>query len=284
VSVTAQVTRDAIGLGRTPGQRGAEVIAGIRAELTNTPEAIALSRTSGRVFTRLLANMGRNRELLRFIPARMLALTEVVKRSIPKDKPNLLLVEIAGGFSPRSIHMARMLPDARVIEVDLPDVVEEKQRRLKSGHIEVPPNLSWLTADLGVTNLADVLGGEKADIVCAEGLNLYFKPDEIIKMNGFVRQALVKNGLFITEVYYQSKFAEARQNPNINSMIAFFLRQAGQIPGLADSEATVDRWFTEAGFGTLKRTSISDVMREIGEPVPLLDVAIIVTAHNDAAE
>jgi O-methyltransferase involved in polyketide biosynthesis len=284
VSSTAKITPDAIGLGKTPGQRGAEVIAGIRAEMTETPEAVALTRMSGRIFARMLINMGRNREMMRFIPARMLSITEIVRRSIPMNKANLLFVEIAGGYSPRTLHIARMLPHARIVEIDLPDVVEEKQRRLKSGHIDIPTNLSWRTADLGVTNLADVLEGEKADIVCAEGLNLYFRPEEIVRMNGFVRQALVEGGIFITEVYYRQRFVEARQNPQLNNMVSFFLRQAGQIPGLADSEADIERWFTDAGFTHVEMRSISEVMREINEPVPVIDLSPIVIAHNGEAK
>jgi hypothetical protein len=53
---------------------------------------------------------------------------------------------------------------------------------------------------------------------------------------------------------------------------------------LADSEAEIERWFTDAGFSHIEMTSISDVMRDIGQPVPLVDLSPIVIAHNGKAK
>jgi O-methyltransferase involved in polyketide biosynthesis len=279
-SRTAQITRDTVGLGRTPGQRGAEVIAGIRAELTRSPEAAALCRTGGRIFARVLIRLGQSRDIFQFIPARMEAMSAMIGRSIPKDKPDPLIVEIASGFSPRPLHIAREFPQATVIEVDLPDVVAEKQRRLKYGGIPIPANLGWLTADLGVSNLADVLGGRKADLISAEGLTLYFSPEEIMRMNRHLRASLVEGGVYITEIYYREKFAEARQLPNLNSAISYFLRQAGNIPGLAADDAMARTWFTEIGFDPVESYHMPQIFTEIGARTPLLDIAAIIVAHN----
>jgi hypothetical protein len=42
-SPTALPSSDVLGLGRTSGQRGAEIMAGVRAEITPSPITIALS-------------------------------------------------------------------------------------------------------------------------------------------------------------------------------------------------------------------------------------------------
>jgi O-methyltransferase involved in polyketide biosynthesis len=282
-SRTAQTSRDTIGLGRTPGQRGAEMIAGIRAEMNPTSESLALSRIGGRVVARVLLRLGQNRALFQFIPARMFALSEMIRRSIPENKEDLLIVEIAAGFSPRPMHIAQQFPKAQVIEVDLPDVVTEKQRRLKRSAVDLPPNLSWLTADLGVTNLHDVLEGRKADVIASEGLTLYFTAAEIIQMNHHLRLSLVDGGAYITEIYYRDKFEEARSSPQVNSAVSYFLRQAGHIPGLATNDEMARSWFTEAGFGRVETHQMLPLLTDIKQPLPGVDIATIVVARNGTA-
>ena len=71
-SPTATPGGDSFGLGRTPGQRGAEILAGFRAEKLPSPETRALSRMSGRVFARLLLNLA-DEESKSGFPARDLA-------------------------------------------------------------------------------------------------------------------------------------------------------------------------------------------------------------------
>jgi O-methyltransferase involved in polyketide biosynthesis len=281
-SITATPTPDTVGLGKTPGQRGAEVIAGIRAELMQSPEATALVRTNGRVFARLLMNLSRNRKIFDFIPARYYVLTEIVRRQL-KQRPIKRYVEIASGFSTRTLEIANAFPDLEVMEVDLPDVIAEKKNRLNSAGIAIPANMNFLTADLGVTNLKDVLQGNPVDIVCAEGLNLYFKPEEIIRMNRFVLDALAPNGVFITEVYSRQKFLEVRRNPNMNNAVSFFLRQAGNIPGLSESAEMTESWFTEAGFSKVERFDMGEVMKSLGKEAPMLDLAVVVVAQKAAS-
>jgi len=48
----------------------------------------------------------------------------------------------------------------QVIEIDLPDVIQEKQKRLEKGGISIPPNILWKSADLGVQPLNAVLEGQ----------------------------------------------------------------------------------------------------------------------------
>src|SRR5215471_2870363 len=53
-SPTAQLSCDTLGLGRTSGQRGAEISAGIRAEFMPSPVTKALRRHVGQVTAKIL--------------------------------------------------------------------------------------------------------------------------------------------------------------------------------------------------------------------------------------
>ncbi|HEX2908369.1 MAG TPA: class I SAM-dependent methyltransferase, partial [Phototrophicaceae bacterium] len=153
---------DKMALGHTPSTRSAELVAGARAILMNTPETTALGSMSGRIVARVLTETGGKSNILWFFPARMMAIETLTQQLMP-NKSELLLVDVAAGFSPRGLHMAREYPQARVIEIDLPDVVAEKKLRLKRGRIPLPDNLSWIEADLGKVNLQDVLDGQQVD-------------------------------------------------------------------------------------------------------------------------
>ena len=73
----------------------------------NTHETVSLSRMSGRIVARFLTDLDGKVNILWFFPARMIVIEELTKRLIPEDKPDLLLVDVAAGFSPRGLHMAQ---------------------------------------------------------------------------------------------------------------------------------------------------------------------------------
>ena len=115
-----------------------------------------------------------------------------------------MLIEIAAGFSPRGILLAKEIPDLTVIEIDLPDVVEEKQKRLERGEIQIPPNISWKSADLGVEPLDQVLDQQQVDVVSAEGLMPYFEYADITRIARQIYQSLKPGGALIADLGYTS--------------------------------------------------------------------------------
>ncbi|MDL1885545.1 class I SAM-dependent methyltransferase, partial [Anaerolineae bacterium CFX8] len=230
VSPTAQTSPDALGLGQTSGQRGAEILAGFRAEKYPAPDTLALSRWSGRITARLLMRLTSSDAPMNF-------------RALAKDESNPVIVEIAAGLSPRGLRLAQELPQAQVIEIDLPDVVRDKQQRLeRAKDVTIPPNIQWLTADLGTTPLSKVLDGRQVDVVAAEGLLPYFSHQEITAMTRGVLSSLKPGGKFIADIPRQAGMEEIRQ------IMGFFSRQAGQLKGTVQTEDQARQLLLDAGY------------------------------------
>src|SRR5882724_2715982 len=153
-SPTASPSTDTLGLGTTQGQRGAELVAALKAELTPTPELRALTSFKGRVGAGIVMRLSHSkRPFMNFLVARPAAFQLEIERSIPKGKSSVKIVEVAAGLSPRGLNLAKALPNIEIIEVDLPSVVAEKQSRFLKANISIPSNLSWRGADLGVAPL-----------------------------------------------------------------------------------------------------------------------------------
>lgn len=272
---------DKMALGHTPSTRSAELVAGARAALLNNEETAALSKMSGRVVARILSDMDRKNNILWFFPARMMALETLTGRNFPEDKPGLLIVDVAAGFSPRGLHMARNYPQAKVIEIDLPEVVAEKKKRLVRGDIALPANLSWIEADLGSVNLADALEGRKADLITSEGLTLYLTREENARLFQQAADCLKPGGVFMVEVYFRDKLAHLRQNPNVNAVASFVFRMVGAVPGLMPNLDYAVQLMSDGGLDQVRDYPVTDIMGEIGQPKPL-DVISILVARKPA--
>jgi O-methyltransferase involved in polyketide biosynthesis len=269
--------KDQMGLGHTPSTRSAELVAGARAHLMPNPETLALSRISGMITARLLTKMGgEETNILWFFPARMMAIEALTKRFVPKEKPNLLLVDVAAGFSPRGLHLAQQYPKAEVIEVDLPSVIAEKKRRLNRGGIEIPKNLSFQEADLGKTDLRHVLKGRSADMITSEGLTLYLTPKEQARLFSQVEANLVPYGVFMTEVYFHNKLQQVRKSAQVNSVASFVFRLVGNVPGIMPDEAACLHRMSEAGLMSFEEFPVVKVMEEIGQRKPVDIISIMV--------
>jgi O-methyltransferase involved in polyketide biosynthesis len=279
-SPTAQVTPDSMGLGRTPGQRGAEIMAGIRAETMPSPITIALSRWSGRIVVRFMRGLSRNRSqgILNFMPVRTGGITALIKEAIGEQKGSLLLVDIAAGFSPRGVELAQAYPNAEVIEIDLPDVIAEKKKRLeRAQNFKVPANLHWRAADMGIKPLSEVLEGRTAHIISAEGLTPYFPPPDLVKIVRQIHDSLKPGGTLVCDMAWREGI---RQTQEVSS---FLSRQAGNFLGAMDSQEQARGIFAEAGYSEVNIYLPSEVAQKYNLPQPVLDLQLLVTARKKAA-
>jgi O-methyltransferase involved in polyketide biosynthesis len=270
---------DKMALGTTPSTRSAELVAGARAYMLKTEETFALSKMAGRLVSRILSDLDGKTNILWFFPARMMAIEALTKRHFPEDKPGLLLVDVAAGFSPRGLHMAQQYPQAQVIEIDLPDVVTEKKKRLANSKIAIPSNLSWLQADLSKEKLSDVLSGRKANLITSEGLSLYLTPKENARFFKHIAGSLAPDGIFMVEIYFNTKLQKLQQNPNVRNVASFIFRMVGSVPGLMANAGVAAQIMSEAGFDQISEHAVVDMMDEIGQPKPL-DVISIMVAHK----
>ena len=279
-SPTARETSGILGLGRSGGQRSAEMLAGIRAELMPKPEYIAMARPAGRVIGGLLTRLARGEQAkLNFVIARPEAFRHLISEAL-RDKPNPHYVELASGFLPRAWQMASQFPQLRVTEVDLPEVIEEKQRRFSKAKLALPPNLQMRSADLGITPLSEVLGGEKADVISAEGLLMYLPLDRVQQVATGVRDSLKTGGVFIADILTKES-GQALIQTKARQAGSLFRRNAGEWLGMVDDVAHAQALFSAAGYSSTQIHHVSVLVEGLPHlRKPISDMTLILVAHN----
>ena len=278
-SPTAQQTAGVLGLGGTQGQRSAEMLAGIRAELMPSPETLALTRTAGRVIASMLLRLARgDHAKINVVAARPAVFHHLIAQEL-HDKPEAHFVELAAGFLPRGLQLARQFPSLTVIEIDLPNVISDKQQRLQKARLAVPPNIRWLSADLGATPLKEVLEGQQADVIAAEGLLGYFPLDQVQLIAARIRESLKPDGVFIADIGTEEGVkllsqGKARQAINV------FRRNVGQWPGLVRDGQHAHGIFTAAGYRSVETYALSALVAKLPRvPKPVADVTLFVVAR-----
>ena len=93
--------------------------------------------------------------------------------------PDLQVVEIAAGLSPRGWGFRKKYPNLHYIEVDLPDMAEVKKSALAQAE---QPDAKVLAVDLFSPQLKDLFGtldAEKPVVIISEGLINYFTKDSL---------------------------------------------------------------------------------------------------------
>lgn len=262
-------------MGRTAGQRTAEVFAGLRAELMPMPETVALTRMSGRIVARLMIALT-SKKVLNFVPVRTNSFAGLIKQALGKESDGKVLVEIATGFSPRGITLAKEMPNLHVIEIDLPDVIEEKRKRLEHGNIAIPPNISWKSADLGVQPLADVLGHQPVDVVTAEGLMPYLSYPDITRIAKNIYQSLKPGGTFIADL----GFTDGQGAQEASRIVQIFRRYTSSTPGAVFDEETAYRLFRDAGYEEVELYRMPQTAALFNLPQPVSDVLFFMVSHR----
>jgi O-methyltransferase involved in polyketide biosynthesis len=274
-SPTAQSSHDTMGLGRTSGQRGAEILAGIRAELMPSPVTSALSRYVGQVTAKIMMRVmsAGGRAGLNFLAVRTDGFAALIKKLIADKKDPVLLVEIAAGFSPRGVELAQELPHVEVIEIDLPDVVKEKQRRLQKA-ITLPQNISWRAADLGVASLASVLEGRQATVITAEGLLPYFAREQQVQICRQCFDNLLPGGAMMADMSWKEGVALSQKGTR------FFSNQAGRLLGIVDDQAAARGIFMDAGYQKVDVYLPTELAPQYGLPMPVMNFQLLVAAYK----
>lgn len=268
---------DGFGLGRSQGQRSAEVVAAVRAIKMPSIETEAMSRFAGRIFLRLLTSvLGKSAEAaLNFVPVRTNGIKNLSIEEL-EGKEDPIFVEVAGGFSPRALWLAREQADIQVIEIDQQFVIDEKQRRLRSKHVEVPENLEWIVADLAREPLKQVLNNRMANVIVAEGLNVYFTPEEVTQIAQGIFNCLKPGGSYISSIGWRKGLDETAK---VNSM---FIRQAGQWLSIMKTREEAEQLFLNAGFETATVHTLQELAEqyEMNEYKPVFDNEIVVHARK----
>jgi O-methyltransferase involved in polyketide biosynthesis len=259
-------------VGRTQGLRGSsEIMAGARAELSPSPITLALSSLGGRVTARTVMNLGLNKSAVNYFAARMAVMTDLVVRLL-KEKSEPVMVDLASGFSPLGWQVAQELPNAQVIEIDLPNVLQEKRKRLQKAHIEIPSNLELLEANLGEHELHHVLHGREATVIAYTGI--YFTPQEQVTVARYLRENLAPNGFCVCNTQWKEGQRQIREATR------FFRSQTGETPGVWESQQAAAKVFTDAEFSDVNVLYPSQLGERIGATLPIMDVELIVVAKK----
>ncbi|MDW8300757.1 MAG: class I SAM-dependent methyltransferase, partial [Anaerolineae bacterium] len=182
-------------------------------------------------------------------------------------------------FLPRPWQLANEFPQLRVTEVDLPEVIAEKQKRFARARLTLPPNLKMRSADLGTKPLSEVLGGEKADVILAEGLLPYFTLDVVQRIAAGVRQSLKAGGVFIADIMTKEIMAELGRGA-ARQAVALFRRNAGNWLGVLDEPSHAQRLFSAVGYSRVE----THMIQELAERLPHLpkpaNIVLFVLAYN----
>jgi len=277
VSLTARETKsDWKLLGRTQGQRGAEVFAAGRAKFDPSLEHSALSRAGAES---LVSAHITDPRIIAFFIARPRLFQGLIERELAHVEAPVI-IEMAAGFLPRGLIMAREHPTWTVIEIDLPDVMEEKRFRFENHGIAIPPNLTFKSADLGVTPLKDVLGDQRAHIVTAEGLMMYFEAEDQKTAIGYVLDCLQPGGKIIFDLNWVGAVNDTVTN--VPSLAIF--RQSGNFTaGLVENEDDVKNRFGSLGYQSITVFRPSQLEAEMPQlPSMTHDGVLIVVADKSA--
>lgn len=282
---TARPSNDSMGLGPTGGQRGAEILAGLRARLHPSPETEALSRFAGRIVARIITGLiafGGD-AALNYVAFRPAAFEKFISDYIRSHRgDDITIVELAAGFSPRALMMAQNHPDVQFIEIDLPGVIKDKQKRLQSNYErEVPSNLTWKEADLGTQALDEVLDQQQVDVITLEGLTAYFKADHITEMVQKARQSLKPGGLCIADMAWQVGMDEEASRSGVN----LFARQAGNFLTIVQDADEARQIFADAGYTQIDIYETNALAEQLpGIATPVTQFSLIVVASYETAD
>jgi O-methyltransferase involved in polyketide biosynthesis len=250
-------TRDDLLLGRTQSKLkfGAEMYAGVRAELTPTHLNKALTSSSGRIIGRMMVSLMGAARL--YHQHRMTLITDLIKEALPPGKQNPTLVDAAAGLSPAGILLAQALPDATVIELDVPETITEKQRRLRSLGFPIPPNFKQIATDLKNVPLKEALKDQQIDVIWYASFN--FAPDELIRLAAYLRGMLTPDGANMCIAPWHEGMMRSRETVNL------MRRQSQQeTPGAMHSEAEAQEIFHKAGYSRVATHPAERLMIEKG--------------------
>lgn len=242
-------------LGLTQEERGSELMAGARAMIMPSPLHYALSSIRGRTMARLYFNMPGGQDLQRYVQFRNPGQIEMFRRGIPAgcDEPRLL--EPYVGFGILSLSLAETLPQATVFELDRPNIIAERQRRLAG--MQTPTNIQTLSADLHQLPLHELLGGEPMHVILSNGL--YLTSEEYTQALRYLRTLLAPDGAIFAILPWAAGTEQ-------NVWGRMYKMQISKYPGAIRSHDQFVKILNRAGFYDVQLFDIRELGQEINYP------------------
>ena len=256
-------------LGHTQKQTGSILQSGVRAIVTPSDITQALSTVKGRMMARTMMAMGISEKLFTYSSFRPYAVNEVIRRALPEDNAAHLILDPASGYSPQFYWLAQERPKTQFIEIDRPETMRDKIKRLHP--YDIPENLELISADLSETTLDSVLGERKADLVIA--LGAYVVMDDFEQLLAYLPTVLKEDGIVLAAIPYATGLE------NIAQTLSLFKRAVTKPIGLVQHADEVINMFERAGYRDIKLHWLSKLAEEMGKPIPA-DAELFVTARR----
>jgi len=118
------------------------------------------------------------------VALRKIAIEKEARKAIEDGASQVLI--LAGGYDTLALRLSKEFPDVQFIETDHPATQVEKLKALKSGDEAIPSNLEFIAGDLAKNSIGEVLGDhfntKAKTFAVAEGLMMYLKPDDNLKL------------------------------------------------------------------------------------------------------
>lgn len=253
ISFDSETSADNL-LGRGQNQRSSELQAGARAQLIPSPVTLALSSTAGRTISRIFMALQEN-SLTSYVILRPHAQLHLIRKAVAEHQEPVVLDPICG-YSPVGIWTAEAMPHARIIEMDAPRIVTDKHTRLQqASHVQVPPNIQWLPADLRRMGLRDVLGGQMMDLIIAQGA--YLHRADFVRLLRSLRQNLKPDGFILGHLPWGPGIEKLKEASRL------FRMQVGELPGMVKSEDEIHDIFQTAGFSKISIFTLAQLAQEL---------------------
>ena len=165
--------------------------------------------------------------------------------------PNLQIVEIAAGLSPRGWRYRQIYKDISYIEMDLPDMAAAKRLALK----KIDPEATVIGVDLFDQAFAEhilALDHSKPLVIISEGLVNYFTKDMLQQLWQSFNQVLrpFTQGFYITDIYPEPvKHKLAKIIWQSSKLLKVLSKSAFSFHFTSPKE--VSSFFDQAGFNSI---------------------------------
>jgi hypothetical protein len=250
-------------------KQGASVLqAGARALLIHSALIKALSTPQGRIAAQTLQMMGLSKGIENYAAFRPYAVMEVLRRHMPTDVPNPVVLDPATGYGAEYIWLAAEYPDTTFIEMDRPDVIQDKVQRLKA--FKLPSNVIFEGVNLNTLPLHQAMKGRRVDLAVV--LATYAKKSDFIELLRYFRTFMRKGAVVVAPFPYQLGIIELSR-ANI-----LFRRFATAPVGTVQSIDEVYEIFRAADYRETSVYRFSELAEAVGKPIPI-DVEVIAAAR-----
>lgn len=188
-----------------------------------------------------------------------------------------IVVDLASGFSPMGLIFSRD-PNINYLEVDLPEIIEEKETIVRSIVEAERPNLQFMAANvLNDWNIEKIIGEGQVIVIC-EGLLPYFNLEEKAILANRIFSILDKRGgIFITpDISSKERLRTMlKLEPKLVKAMEIFsgVTQRNLVDNSFESPDDAKDFFREFGFKNISERKLSELRLSLSSMPTIGDIA-----------